>query len=47
MITKMKRLRVMAMSAQKEELLKGLLHLGKSGFPTRNGRRFSGAVTPT
>ena len=28
MITKMKRLRVMAMSAQKEELLKGLLHLG-------------------
>ena len=28
MITKMKRLRVMAMSAQREELLKGLLHLG-------------------
>ena len=28
MITKMKRLRVMAMSAQKEELLKGLLQLG-------------------
>jgi len=28
MITRMKRLRVIAMSAQKEELLKGLLHLG-------------------
>ena len=28
MITKMKRLRVMAMAARKEELLKGLLHLG-------------------
>ena len=38
MITKMKRLRVMAMSAQKEELLKGLLHLGCVEISEPDGR---------